>query len=67
MVGQSLRISAPPRRVDHVELTQVGRDLTDWATRVQVALDGRVVATAPAVHGTTRISFPARTAVPAAS
>ena len=62
VVGQSLRISAPSRRVDHVELTQVGHNLTDWATRVQVALDGRVVATAPAAHGTTRISFPARTA-----
>jgi arabinofuranan 3-O-arabinosyltransferase len=62
VVGQSLRVSAPPRRVDHLELTQVGRDLTDWATQVRVALDGRVVATAPAVRGTTRISFPARTA-----
>jgi arabinofuranan 3-O-arabinosyltransferase len=62
VVGQSLRISAPPRRVDHVSLTQVGRHLTDWATRVQLSLDGRVVATAPARLGTTRISFPARTA-----
>jgi arabinofuranan 3-O-arabinosyltransferase len=62
VVGKSLRISAPAGRVDHVELTQLGRNLTDWATRVRIALDGRVVATAPAVHGTTRISFPARTA-----
>jgi arabinofuranan 3-O-arabinosyltransferase len=62
VVGQSLQVSAPPRRVDHVELTQVGRNLTDWATRVRVSLDGKVVATAPARHGTTRISFPARTA-----
>ena len=41
VVGQSLRITAPPRRVDHVELTQLGRNLADWATRVQVSLDGR--------------------------
>ena len=62
VVGQSLRISVPPGRVDHVDLTQVGRRLTDWATRVRVTLDGTVVATAPAARGTTRISFPARTA-----
>jgi arabinofuranan 3-O-arabinosyltransferase len=62
VVGQALRISAPPRRVDHVDLTQVGRGLADWATRVRVSLDGRAVAVGAVTRGTSRVSFPARTA-----
>ncbi|HEX6920267.1 MAG TPA: alpha-(1-_3)-arabinofuranosyltransferase family protein, partial [Actinomycetes bacterium] len=63
--GQSLTITAPPRRVDHVDVVQTGEGTAaprNWATRVQVELDGRVVRQVALGPGRTRIGLPARTA-----
>ena len=62
VVGQSMRISAPPRRVDHVD-AHPGRPQPHRLGHPGAGHARRpVVATAPAVRGTTRIPFPARTA-----
>jgi len=62
-VGQAMEVVAPRRRVDHVDVTQAGRaGLTDWVTRVRVALDGTVVADGEVGPGRRRIHFAARQA-----
>lgn len=64
-VGQSLTITAPPRRVDHIDVVQTGQGTaapSNWATRVQVELDGRVVRQAALGPGRTRIPVPPQTA-----
>lgn len=63
VVGESLTVQAPARRVSHVDLVQApGKDfgrLDAWATKVAVRLDGVTVATADTGPGRTRIAVPA--------
>jgi arabinofuranan 3-O-arabinosyltransferase len=65
LVGESLTITAPPRDVDHVDVTQLARGgerPDNWVTRARVLLDGVPVATGALGRGTRTIEFPAQTA-----
>jgi arabinofuranan 3-O-arabinosyltransferase len=65
VVGQSLTISAPPRRVDSVSLTLSGPGRPgslDRITRVRISLDGRPGTDANVGPRTTRIPVPAQVA-----
>ncbi len=59
--GQALEITAPRRRVDHVDVTQAGGG-TDWITRVRLELDGELVAEAAVGPGRRRIRVAPQTA-----
>jgi arabinofuranan 3-O-arabinosyltransferase len=61
VVGQSLTITAPRRRIDHVDITQGARGAVDWVSRVRVAVDGRATAVAAIRPGTSRVRLPAVT------
>ncbi len=64
VVGETLTVSAPSRRLDHVDLRQPRATTPDlgWASVVRVALDGHVVGDFPAHPGRTRLTFPPRLA-----
>jgi arabinofuranan 3-O-arabinosyltransferase len=60
VVGQSIRIEAPARVVDHIDVTQLTPQQSqpaDWVTRVRVSIDGRPGVERPLRPGTTRIRF----------
>ncbi len=56
-VGQAMEIAAPPRTIDHVDVTQAAAG-KDWITRVRLELDGDLLADADVGPGTSRIRVP---------
>jgi arabinofuranan 3-O-arabinosyltransferase len=65
VVGQSLTVSAPPRRIDSVNLTLTGpgqRESLDRITRVRISLDGRPGIDADVGPRTTRVAVPTQVA-----
>ncbi len=63
---ESVIVTGPEQRLDHVDVTQLsktgGADLTAWATRVQVSVNGVVVGSGTVAPGTSTVSFPAQRA-----